>query len=90
VSVCSTPSGARWTGQAGESVRIVEHDDTTRQPRPGGCVFAAKVTQVTALYVTVTYEDVVAASGMSRQFWLESGWSAWDGGFYWRLEAVPQ
>lgn len=68
--------------QSGDEVRIVEHDDATRQPREGGEVIPATVFRVTdgSAYVQVRTERYGLLS-----FWRDSGWHAWDGEFRWRL-----
>lgn len=65
----------------GDEVRVVEHDDSTRQPKPGGDVLQAKVVKVSEAYVFVRLGD-----GESDAFWRETGWRAWDGEMRWRLE----
>ena len=63
-----------------QDVAAVEHDDSTRQPREGGKVKLATVTQLGGIYVQVRYEG-----GALDGFYAESGWRAWDGEFRWRL-----
>lgn len=86
------PDAPRMPGpvycQPGDSVRVVEHDDRTRQPRPGGRVLAARVTKVTTAYVIVEYVDPLV--GPEDQFWRETGWRAWDGMFTWRLDTTGE
>jgi hypothetical protein len=66
--------------KAGDRVSVTEHDDATRQPKPGGEVLPATVTGTTGLYV-----HVKLASGIRATFWRESLWRAWDGEFRWRI-----
>ena len=68
--------------------RIVEHDEATLEPKPGGQVIRA-VIRGFATYVHVLRED-----GELDWFWAESGWRAMDARFRWRLtqdeeEAIP-
>jgi hypothetical protein len=71
--------------QPRDRVTAVEHDDADRRPRPGGRTYGACVTQVTRLYVAVTYDDPERAGSVTDLFYAESGWRAWDGQFRWRL-----
>lgn len=74
--------------QVGQDALIVQHDDLTRQPVPGGTVIKAVVTAVSAYYVRAEYDDPAAPGRTAAAaFWAESGWTAWDGGFTWRLTA---
>ena len=68
-----------------QEVAVVEHDDSTRQPREGGKVHYATVTDVTKAYIIVSYHDRSVYGGKRDQFWEGSGWRAWDGWFRWRL-----
>jgi hypothetical protein len=70
----------------GTPVRVVEHDDSTREPLPAGRVFGAEVTGVTEVYISVRYTGPVADG--SDRFYRDSRWRAWDGEFRWRLEPV--
>lgn len=70
---------------AGQAARLVEHDDRTRQPRPGGLVLAARVIQVTRSYVKADYGYSRAFPWGPATFWRGSGWRAWAGEFRWRL-----
>ena len=76
----------------GDPVVVVEHDDQTRQPRPGGRRFNATVTSAEGIYLAVRYNDdqqgLSAVGHRTDQFYAESGWRSWDGAFRWRLEAV--
>jgi hypothetical protein len=71
------------TFRVGQDVAVVEHDDATRKPREGGQVWAASVTSLSGPYVRANVEG----HGLVT-FWLESGWTAWTGGFGWRLVPV--
>jgi len=73
-----------------DAVRVVEHDDSTREPLPGGRVFGAEVVAVTEVYISVRYTDPSPTKWLVfyDQFWQESRWRAWDGEFRWRLEPV--
>jgi hypothetical protein len=71
-----------------QEVAVVEHDDSTRQPREGGKVHYATVTDVTKAYIIVSYHDRTVFGGKRDQFWNGSGWRAWDGWFRWRLVHV--
>jgi len=72
---------------AGQNVRVVEHDDATRLPKPGGLTFGAEVTEVTEVYVLIRYTEPSPTQWLVArdQFWRDSGWRAWDGEFRWRL-----
>jgi hypothetical protein len=73
-----------WKG--GDSCRVIEHDEATRQPKPDGRVLPATVTDVNGTYVAVAVE--VGGSLVFQgpvYFYAESGWKAWDGEFRWRL-----
>jgi hypothetical protein len=63
-----------------QDVAAVEHVDSTRQPREGGEVLRGTVAATSASYVRVRFED-----GRTASFWQESGWTAWDGWFRWRI-----
>jgi len=79
------------TGWAeGMAARIVEHDDQTRQPRPGGKVIPATVASEAGIYVTVKFNDPEwpRPRDTLMSFYAESGWAAWDGMFRWRVEAA--
>lgn len=79
------PSG--W--QVGEPARVVEYDEAAGQPKPDAPAYAAEVMALTALYIIVKYTPAV--DGRERdQFWLESGWRAWDSKKRWRLVPVDQ
>jgi hypothetical protein len=67
-----------------QDVVIVEHDDRTREPKQGGEVMQpATVTAIEGAYVRARTEF-----GITLVFWAESGWTAWDGMFQWRLVPV--
>jgi hypothetical protein len=66
-----------------QEVAVVEHVDSTRQPKEGGEVLHGTVIQAAGLYVQVRVDD-----GRTATFWAESGWTAWDGVFHWRLFPV--
>lgn len=75
---------ADW--KPGDRCRVVEHDDATREPKPGGQVLPAIVTDVNGAYVAVTAEvggSLVVQGPL--YFYADSGWKAWDGEFRWRL-----
>ena len=68
--------------RVGQEVLVVEHDETTRQPKPDGIVRRAVVTEVNGHEVWAAYCD----DGILDIFWAETGWRAWDGGEYrWKL-----
>ena len=71
--------------KSGDRVRVVEHDEETRQPRKGGRDFPAEVTSTTSAYVYVGYDDPAVHNGRMDCFYAESGWRAWDGELRWRL-----
>lgn len=75
----------------GMAARIVQYDDATRQPRPGGRVIPATVTGVAGLYVVAEFRDPdwPRPKPTAMAFYAESGWVAWDGLFCWRLEPQP-
>lgn len=64
----------------GMACRVVEHDDQTREPKPGGRVEATLVERLTGPYVQVR-----TGRWGRMSFWAASGWAAWDGQFRWRL-----
>ena len=70
----------------GDRCRVVEHDDATRQPKPGGKVLPATVTGLSGIYV-IAEAEVGGSLGVQGplSFYAESGWKAWDGEFRWRL-----
>jgi hypothetical protein len=77
------------TLKPGDPVRVVEHDNTTRQPRPHGRVFGGEVMAVTEAYVIVRYTHPAPRRRdrmATDQFWRDSRWRAWDGEFRWHLE----
>lgn len=74
--------------KAGDRVRIVEHNDDTREPKPGGKVREGTVTAVNGLYAVAKYEDHWGGGKVTASFYRESGWAAWDGEFRWRLLPV--
>ncbi len=71
--------------QAGDRVEAVEHDDATRKPRKGGEIVPGEVADAGTghLYARVVFDD-----GRGATFYQESGWTAWDGEFRWRLRLV--
>jgi hypothetical protein len=78
------PELAEWT--PGSPCRVVEHDEQTREPKPGGIVYPARVAEVTSMYVFAAYDDPeVYKRGRCDQFYADSGWRAWDGQLRWRL-----
>jgi hypothetical protein len=73
--------------QAGETGDVVEYDEATRAPRPGGQVFPVRIVTVGGTYTLVTYDDpALNRPGGPDMFYTESGWRAWDGELRWRLE----
>lgn len=77
----------RFTWRVGDTAEVVEHDDQTRQPRPGGMRMQCTVTAVSRCYVLVEFPGYgnIALGQKTDQFWRDSGWRAWDGEFRWRL-----
>lgn len=75
--------------QPGTPCLAVEHDDSTRQPKPGGRRFRAVVESLPGIYVIVRYDDPDLYGGKPDQFYADSGWRAWDGRFDWRLMPAP-
>lgn len=74
------------TWQTGQEVIVLEHDDATRQPRPGGRAYQAVVTKVGGPYVRAEFSDPDwPGKAVAMAFWADSGWAAWDGVFRWRL-----
>jgi hypothetical protein len=69
----------------GDEVVVVEHDDSSRQPRPDGRRFRARVVQEGGIYAQIRYDDGQLNGGRHDVFYQESGWRAWDGEFRWRL-----
>jgi hypothetical protein len=70
----------------GMACRVVEHDESTRKPKPEGRSFAARVDEVAGMYVMVTYDDPgVYRPGRRDAFYADGGWRAWDGQIRWRL-----
>lgn len=82
--------------QEGGPVLVVQHDNQTRQPRRDGRRFAAHVTEITGIYILVTFDDpavhrqFVRDPTNSDSYYRESGWRAWDGAFCWRLQPVSE
>lgn len=74
--------------KAGDRVRIVEHDDVTREPKPGGREFPATVIRVMGAYVYAKPDESETFLGKSVQFWADSGWTAWARRFSFRLLPV--
>lgn len=70
---------SRW--HEGQQAQVVEHVDATRKPREDGAVYPAEVLKVTGPYV---YAEIPAL-GETASFWVQSGWTAWDAMFRWRL-----
>lgn len=70
----------------GQQARVVECVDATRQPMEGGRVYPAEVLKVTGPYV---YAEIPAL-GQTASFWVQSGWTAWDAMFRWRLVPLPE
>jgi hypothetical protein len=75
---------ADW--KSGDRCQVVEHDDATRQPKPGGTVLPATVTGVNGAYVAVKAESAGSIPVLGPlYFYADSGWHARDGEFRWRL-----
>lgn len=68
----------------GMACRVVEHDEATREPKPGGRVLDAYVVDAAYLYVVARVLSGDPAGRVAR-FWAESGWTVRDGDFRWRL-----
>jgi hypothetical protein len=80
---------ADW--KSGDRCQVVEHDDATRQPKPGGRVLPATVTGVNGACVAVKAESAGSISVLGPlYFYADSGWHAWDGEFRWRLLPEPE
>jgi hypothetical protein len=62
--------------------RVVEHDDATRKPKPGGRSEPSTVHRLTDSGV---YVQVRTTRWGLMSFWAETGWAAWDASFRWRL-----
>lgn len=73
-------AGQRWA--EGMACRVVEHDDATRRPVPGGRVIPATVCSTGPVYVRARSEE----RGV-QTFYL-SGWLSGDGTHRWKL--VPE
>lgn len=69
----------------GDRCRVVEHDDATREPKPGGKVLPATVTGMPGIYVCARPDYGHGVPTEPVTFWAETGWTAWDGEFRWRL-----
>jgi hypothetical protein len=70
----------------GDRCRVVEHDDATREPKPGGKVLPATVTGAGGIYVRAEFNDPEwPGKPVTMAFYADSGWAAWDGLFCWRL-----
>jgi hypothetical protein len=74
---------SRW--HEGQQARVVECVDATRKPMEGGAVYPAEVLKVVGPYVIAEIPDF----GQTAAFWVQSGWTAWDGMFRWRLMPLP-
>lgn len=61
---------------------VAEHDDVTRQPKPGGKTIPAVVEFAGRVFIQVQLND---GYGSRRAFYRKSGWAAGDGEFRWRL-----
>lgn len=66
--------------KTGDRVVVTEHDDATRQPKPGGAAYPGVVESTPGIYVNVRTD-----SGSRMSFYQDSGWHAWDGAFRWRI-----
>ena len=64
----------------GDRCRVVEHDDGTRQPKPGGKVLPGVMERMGAVYVRVRLGELYAET-----CYRESGWQSGDGRHQWRL-----
>lgn len=74
---------SRW--EPGQRVQVVECVDATRQPKEGGKVYQAEVLSVAGPYVIATIPELDQAA----TFWVQTGWTAWDAMFRWRLTELP-
>jgi hypothetical protein len=73
------------TLHVGDQVFVVEHDEATRTPRPGGQRLPARVVAAEGIYIQVDYKDRMVNRGRPDVFYKESLWRAWDGALRWRL-----
>lgn len=73
------------TLNVGDQVVVVEHDEATRTPRPGGQRLPARVVATEGSYLQVDYEDRAVNRGRPDVFWADSLRRAWDGALRWRL-----
>jgi hypothetical protein len=73
--------------KVGDEVLVVEHDEATRTPRPGGQRLPARVVATEGIYIQVDYADRSVNRGRPDVFYKESLWRAWDGALRWRLIA---
>jgi hypothetical protein len=69
----------------GDRVEAVEHIDSTREPKDGGEILPGIVEEASKAYVRARFDD-----GRTASFWQESGWTAWDGWFRWRLRLAEE
>lgn len=73
-----------WT--EGDRCRVVEHDETTREPKESGRVMHATVELADGVYVRVRTD-----SGLVPTFFQGTGWMTFaDAQFRWRLLPVDE
>jgi hypothetical protein len=77
------------TPSVDDQVIVVEHDEATRTPRPGGQRLPARVVATEGIYIQVDYKDRAVNRGRPDVFYKESLWRAWDGALRWRLMVDP-
>lgn len=75
---------SKW--HEGQKVRVVECVDATRKPKEGGEAYPAEVLRVVGPYVIAD----IPALGEVASFWVQSGWTAWDAMFRWRLMPLEE
>lgn len=73
------------TLEIGQRVTVIEYDESTRSPRPGGKRYGATVSALGGVYVQVRYDSTVLNAGRPDAFYAESLWRAWDGCLRWRI-----
>jgi hypothetical protein len=71
----------------GDKVRVVEHDDATREPKPGGEVHYATVSGTNSVFTLVDYETSIRLHP-PMLFDTGSGWAAAHAEYRWRLMAA--
>lgn len=69
--------------EVGQRVTIVEHDDATRRPKPGGGTMTGEVVRAAegSPYVVLSVDGFMGL----QTYWRESGWPAWTARFTWRI-----